>query len=125
METKEYIESGILELYVYGLLTSPKMKVALKKESLEINSEIVAIEIYRLVIIKFSPFYRQPTMRQYRETRTEVCKSNSFNLKLIESICRMGCRYSSIIGIGFQYNQLDQTTNQVVNATLEAKIEKI
>jgi hypothetical protein len=30
METKEYIESGILELYVYGLLTGPKMKVALK-----------------------------------------------------------------------------------------------
>jgi hypothetical protein len=23
-----------------------------------------------------------------------------------------------LVGIGFQYNQLDQTTNQVVNATL-------
>jgi hypothetical protein len=32
METKEYIESGILELYVYGLLTeSENEEVALKK----------------------------------------------------------------------------------------------
>jgi hypothetical protein len=31
METKEYIESGILELYVYGLLTeSENEEVALK-----------------------------------------------------------------------------------------------
>jgi hypothetical protein len=45
METKEYIESGILELYVYGPLRSPKMKSSTKsKESLEINSEIVAMK---------------------------------------------------------------------------------
>jgi hypothetical protein len=35
MENKEYIESGILELYVYGLLVKPKMKKLLmaKKQS--------------------------------------------------------------------------------------------
>jgi hypothetical protein len=31
METKEYIESGILELYVYGLLYDPKMTLKAKK----------------------------------------------------------------------------------------------
>jgi hypothetical protein len=36
----------------------------------------------------------------------------------------MGCRYSSIIGIGFQYNQLDQTTNQVVNAPWKLKLKR-
>jgi hypothetical protein len=67
METKEYIESGILELYVYGLLTeSENERSSTKsKESLEINSEIVAIEKSIVSSSSFSPFYRQPTMRQY------------------------------------------------------------
>jgi hypothetical protein len=45
METKEYIESGILELYVYGLLNeSETKKWPTSKNSAEINSEIIAIE---------------------------------------------------------------------------------
>jgi hypothetical protein len=33
METKEYIESGILELYVYGLLESENERSTKSKES--------------------------------------------------------------------------------------------
>jgi hypothetical protein len=62
METKEYIESGILELYVYGLLESENESSTKSKESLEINSEM-AIESIVSLSSSF-PFYRL-TMRQY------------------------------------------------------------
>ena len=46
METQEYIESGILELYVYGVLDeSETQKIsALEKSNVEIKNEIVDIE---------------------------------------------------------------------------------
>ena len=46
MEAKEYIESGILELYVYGLLTeSENLEVAkMAKNNPEVEQEILSIE---------------------------------------------------------------------------------
>ena len=59
MEPKEYIESGILELYVYGLLSETENKeVTLMADThKEIKDEIIAIEkaIVNLST-SFSPF---------------------------------------------------------------------
>lgn len=46
MNTTEYIESGILELYVYGLLTleENKMVAEIAREHSDVRDEIVAIE---------------------------------------------------------------------------------
>jgi hypothetical protein len=37
---KEYIESGILELYVYGLLVKPKMKKLLRWQNNPENKDV-------------------------------------------------------------------------------------
>jgi hypothetical protein len=45
METKEYINSGILELYVYGLLSDTENEeVTTWNTHSEIKDEIIAIE---------------------------------------------------------------------------------
>ena len=46
MEAQEYIESGILELYVYGLLSKAENEElsSMAKNNAEINDEIIAIE---------------------------------------------------------------------------------
>ena len=46
METKQYIESGLLELYVYGLLSEAQNEEVafMAKNNPEINDEIIAIE---------------------------------------------------------------------------------
>ena len=46
MENKEYIESGILELYVYGLLTESENDEvnAMANKNPEIKAEIISIE---------------------------------------------------------------------------------
>ena len=60
METKEYIESGILELYVYGLLSEPENEeiATQAKNNPEINNEIIAIEKAIVALSSsFSPFH--------------------------------------------------------------------
>jgi hypothetical protein len=54
---KEYI-SGILELYVYGLLSETEMKKLLRwKNNPEVNADVIAIEkrlcLYPLVLLRF------------------------------------------------------------------------
>ena len=59
MDIKEYIESGILELYVYGLLSETEnIEVAkMAKKHKEINDEIISIEKSIVNIsTSFSPF---------------------------------------------------------------------
>ncbi len=46
MEAQEYIESGILELYVYGLLSEKEnLEIAeLAKNNTDVDQEIISIE---------------------------------------------------------------------------------
>ncbi|MFA9189107.1 anti-sigma factor domain-containing protein [Flavobacterium magnesitis] len=130
METKEYIESGILELYVYGSLTESESEevAAMAKKHPEINAEIIAIEKSVVALSSsFSPFQSAENYAKIKE---------KLNLKAPEVIPMAPKKNWSqyigwaaaillLVGIGFQYNQLEQTNNQVVNATIEkSKIEK-
>ena len=130
METKEYIESGILELYVYGLLSaSENEEVALKaKESPEINREIIAIEKSIVSLSSsFSPFLSVSNYEKIRE-KLELKYAKVIPLETKTNwgqYVGWAAAVLLLVGIGFQYTQLDQTNTQIVNATAEkAKIEK-
>ena len=70
METKEYIESGILELYVYGLLSETENEevTAMAKNNPEINAEIIAIEKAIVALSSsFSPFHSVANFEKIKE----------------------------------------------------------
>lgn len=130
METKEYIESGILELYVYGSLSETESEevAEMAKKYPEINAEIIAIEKSMLALSSsFAPFQ---SVKNYAAIKEKL------NLSTPEVITmspkRNWAQYvgwaAAIIlmaGIGFQYNQLELTNNQIVTTNLEkVKIEK-
>ena len=83
METKEYIESGILELYVYGLLSeSESEEVALKaNNNPEINSEIIAIEKAIVALSSsFSPFHSVANFEKIK-TKLELKYANVIQME--------------------------------------------
>ena len=130
METKEYIESGILELYVYGSLSETESEevAEMAKKYPEINAEIIAIEKSMLALSSsFAPFQ---SVKNYAAIKEKL------NLSAPEVITMSPKRNWSqyigwaaaillLAGIGFQYNQLELTNNQIVTTNLEkVKIEK-
>ena len=130
MESKEYIESGILELYVYGLLTETENEevATMAKNNPEINDEIIAIEKAIVALSSgFSPFISVENFEKIKE------KLELNNSKIIElEPTRNWSQYIGwaaavllLVGIGYQYNQLEQTNTQVANVeVLKAKMEK-
>ena len=124
MENREYIESGILELYVYGLLTEAEnLEVSQKaKQHNEINDEIIAIEkaIVNLST-SFSPFLSAENFRKIKE------KLELKHGKVID-IQPDGNRYRFIgwaaaavllLGIGYQYTQLNESQEHIVTVENE------
>lgn len=130
MDAREYIESGILELYVYGSLTEAESAevAAMAKKHPEINAEIIAIEKSVLALSSsFSPFQSAENYAKIKEklglNEAEVIPITS--KKNWAAYIGWAAAILLLVGIGFQYNQLEQTNNEVVNAKIEkAKIEK-
>ncbi len=130
METKEYIESGILELYVYGSLTETESEevAAMAKKHPEINAEIIAIEKSVVALSSsFSPFQSAENYAKIKE-KLDLKAAEVIPMtpnKTWSQFIGWAAAILLLVGIGFQYNQLEQTNNQVVNATIEkAKVEK-
>ncbi|MGO4822310.1 MULTISPECIES: anti-sigma factor [unclassified Flavobacterium] len=129
-ENKEYIDSGILELYVYGLLSEAENEEVAKlaKENPAINDEIIAIEKAIVALSSsFSPFH---SVANYEKIKAKLELKHA---KVIEMEPRSNkSQYLGwaaavllLIGLGYQYNQLNVTNDQVVTTTVEkAKIEK-
>jgi len=70
MDTKEYTESGILELYVYGLLSETEnLEVSfIAKNNPEINAEIIAIEKAIVALSSsFPPFHSVSNFEKVKE----------------------------------------------------------
>ncbi|MFV5686746.1 anti-sigma factor domain-containing protein [Flavobacterium sp. GB2R13] len=131
MEAKEYIESGILELYVYGLLTETENEEvnAMAKNNPEINDEIIAIEKAIVALSSsFSPFH---SVANYEKIKSKLELKHATKVIELEPT-RNWSQYIGwaaaillLVGIGYQYNQLEQTNTQVVNVEVEkAKMEK-
>lgn len=130
METKEYIESGILELYVYGSLSETESEevAAMAKKYPEINAEIIAIEKSIVSLSSsFSPFQSAENYAKIKE-KLELKAPEVIPMtpkKNWSQYIGWAAAILLLFGIGFQYNQLEQTNNDVVKATVEkAKIEK-
>ncbi len=128
MESKEYIESGILELYVYGLLSESENDevAAMSNKNPEIKEEIVAIE--RAIInlsSSFSPFISHSQFEKIK-AQLELKHSKVVSMK-------SGSNWSSylgwaaaillLIGIGYQYSKLGEANNQVT--TIENEKSKL
>jgi anti-sigma-K factor RskA len=129
MENKEYIESGVLELYVYGLLSETENEEVnnMAKNNPEINAEIIAIE--KAIVSLSSSFAPFHSVEIYEKIKAKLELKHKEAIQLEPS--RNWAQYIGwaaaillLVGIGFQYNQLEQTSNQVVNATTEkVKVE--
>jgi hypothetical protein len=119
MDTKQYIDSGNLELYVYGLLSEAEnIEIStLAKEHSEINDEIISIEKAIIALSStFSPFH---SVANYEKIKAKL----ELKYGKVVEISPAKSRYSYmgwaaaillLLGIGYQYQQLNDTTNQVV-----------
>ena len=128
MNIKESIESGILELYVYGLLDETQnLEVAkMAKEHKEIDAEIVSIEKAIINLsTSFSPFLSVENFAKIKSKldikHTKVIdlkpKNNRFNY--------IGWAAAAVflLGMGYQYNQQIAFENDIV--TLEKEKTKL
>ena len=127
MNTKEYIDSGVLELYVYGLLSDPENeevnRIALTHP--EIMQEIISIEKAILNIsTSFSPFLSVDNFARIK-SQLELKHSKVIPLQSKSAIQYMGWAAAILLllGLGYQYNLLHQTQSQIV--TVEAEKSKL
>lgn len=122
MDTKQYIESGILELYVYGLLSETENSEVsqMAKEHQEIDDEINSIEkaIVNLST-SFSPFLSADNFEKIK-AKLDLKYSNVIEMKPRNNWSQYvgwAAAVTLLVGIGYQYTQLSETQNQV--ATVE------
>lgn len=118
METKEYIESGILELYVYGVLSEAENVevTAMAEKHPEVKSEILSIEKAILNLSSsFSPFISSSQFEKIKsqlELKHQVIqlqpKSN------MSSYVGWAASLLLLIGFGYQYIQLNDTKEQMI-----------
>jgi len=130
MEAKEYIESGILELYVYGLLSEPEnIEIAEKaKTNPEIENEIISIEKAVIALSSsFSPFH---SVANYEKIKARLELKHG---KVVEM--KPASRWSEytgwaaavllLLGVGYQTLQLSETKQAISNiGTEKSKIER-
>lgn len=124
MENKEYIESGILELYVYGLLNETEnLEVSqMAKNNSEINTEILSIEksIVNLST-SFSPFLSAENFRKIKEKldlkHTQVIEMNPRSNW--SSYMGWAASVVLLIGLGYEFSKLNESQTQVVTTESE------
>lgn len=124
MDTKQYIDSGILELYVYGLLTETENIeiAALAKEHSEINDEIISIEKAIVALSStFSPFH---SVANYEKIKAKLELKHGKVVEMTSTKSKytyIGWAAAAVLllGIGYQYQQLNETNNQVVEINSE------
>jgi len=128
MENKEYLESGILELYVYGLLSESENDevAAMSNKNPEIKAEILSIEKAILNLSSsFSPFISHSQFEKIK-TQLELKHSKVVSMKSRSNVASyLGWAASIVllIGVGYQYSKLNNTSNQV--AIIEKEKSKL
>jgi anti-sigma-K factor RskA len=124
MDTKQYIESGILELYVYGLLSETENGEVsqMAKEHPEIEEEIISIEkaIVNLST-SFSPFLSADNFEKIK-AKLDLKYSKVVDMKPRNNWSQYvgwAAAVTLLLGIGYQYTRLNETQNQVVTIEKE------
>lgn len=128
MEAREYIESGILELYVYGLLTEPEnLEVAeMAKKYPEVEQEILSIEKAIVALSSsFSPFHSVANFEnikaqlELKHGKVVEMKPNSNRTQYI------GWAAAVLLLLGLGYQTLELTKTKGVIATVGDEKNKI
>ncbi len=124
MDKKQYIESGILELYVYGLLSETEnLEVSqMAKEHQDIAAEIISIETAIVNLsTSFSPFLSADNFEKIK-AKLDLKYSKVIALKPINTWSQYvgwAAAVILLVGVGYQYTQLSATQNQVATAEKE------
>lgn len=129
MEVREYIESGILELYVFGILTDAETEEvsAMAEKHPEIKEEILSIE-KAVISLSFSmsPYL---SAANYDRIRKQLLEKHGVEEGVIEMKPRSNvalfigwaAALVLMIGVGYQYTQLDDAKEQIVTVESERK----
>ena len=124
METKEYIESGILELYVYGLLSESEndQVTAMSNKNPEVKAEILSIEKAIINLSSsFSPFISHSQFEKIK-AKLELKHGKVVSMKSgrnVSAYIGWAASILLLVGIGYQYSKLNETHNQVAVAEKE------
>lgn len=124
MDTKQYIESGVLELYVYGLLSETENSEVsqMAKEHKEIAVEIISIEkaIVNLST-SFSPFLSADNFEKIK-AKLDLKYSKVIPMKPQNNWAQYvgwAAAVTLLVGIGYQYTQLSQNQNKIASIEKE------
>lgn len=137
METKEYIESGILELYVFGALSASETEEVAKMEQQypEIKTEIISIE-KAIMTLNFS-MSPKLSADNYSKIQSKIFDSNDGIIKIETNQETNSSNWKSYMGwaaalvlgtgIGYQYinNQKIEKLNRAHVATIEKEKSKL
>lgn len=130
MEAQEYIDSGILELYVYGLLTETEnLEIAeMAKKSQEVEQEIISIEKAIVALSSsFSPFHSVANFEKIK-ARLELKHGKVVEMKPASNWTQyVGWAAATLLLLGFGYQTLELTKTKEAITTVgteKSKIEK-
>jgi len=128
MEAQEYIESGTLELYVYGLLTETEnLEIAeLAKKNPEVHQEIIEIEKAIIALSSsFSPFHSVANFEKIK-ARLELKHGKVVELKPASNWSQyVGWAAAVLLLLGFGYQTLELTKTREAIATVGTAKNKI
>jgi len=128
MEAQEYIESGILELYVYGLLTETEnLEIAeMAKKNTEVEQEILAIEKAIVALSSsFSPFHSVANFEKIK-ARLELKHGKVVDMKPASNWSQyVGWAAAVVMLLGLGYQTLELTKTKEAIATVGNEKNKI
>ena len=120
MESREYIDSGILELYVYGLLSESENLVIAKlaKENNEIYDEIQSIEKSVLNLSSsFAPFLSADNYEKIK-SKLDIDQSSIISInsrKNKSTYLGWAASIVLLLGVGYLYFERVNFKNEIVN----------
>lgn len=125
MEAQQYIESGILELYVYGLLSEKEnLEISeLSKKNPDIENEIISIEkAVTALSSSFSPFHSAANFEKIK-ANLELKDSKTIDIKKVSNWSQYaGWAAAVLLLLGFGYQTFELTKSR--QAVSEAGTEK-
>lgn len=125
METREYIDSGILELYVFGTLNEQETEEVSKMadQHQEIKEEILSIE-KAVISLSFSmaPYLSAANFDRIRNKLIVKHGGKVVEMKPKSNWAAYvgwAAAILLLVGIGYQYTQHEQAQNQIVTVETE------
>ena len=128
MEAQEYIDSGILELYVYGLLTETEnLEIAeMAKKHPEMDREIIEIEKAIVALSSsFSPFHSVANFEKIK-ARLELKHGKVVDMKPASTWSQyVGWAAAVLLLVGLGYQTLELTKTKETISTVGNEKNKI